>query len=316
MKTTAVTKSSSPKRTFTVPYTAPFSWARALAFYGRRAVAAVEFVDEVSYARSVILNGQPHLIRFSNDALGSALLVEVEGDMRESMADLSMHIRGCFDLDADINVINLHLQQDPRMAKIIAAQSDVRVLAHWSPFETAIRTVLGQQITLTGAAQLNARLVQRAGKIFEGHGGTVSRLYPEPEDVLSADLSDMGTPGARIRTLLGVAEAFMRQPQLFERSASLEETEKRLMAIKGVGSWTAHYIAMRACREPDAFPAGDAGLLRGAANEDGKRPTAAELELSSVMWRPWRAYAAHHLWANAPEKLPVPRLIGRSKVEG
>lgn len=312
---TSTAKVSRPEFRFTVPYVAPFSWSAVLSFYRRRAVAAVEFIDDVSYARSIIVNGQPYLITFSDDARTDTLTVAVGGGVSASAVDLSKHIRRCFDLDADIDVINRHLQQDPLMAKIIAAQSEVRVLAHWSPFETAMRTVLGQQITLTGAAQLNARLVQRAGKPFE-EGGAVSRLFPEPEDVLNADLSDMGAPGARIRTLVGIAEAFIRQPRLFERSTSVEETEKRLMQIKGVGPWTAHYIAMRACREPDAFPAGDAGLLRGAASEDGKRPTAAELELSSVMWRPWRAYAAHHLWANAPEKLPVQCRAGRSNVDG
>jgi AraC family transcriptional regulator of adaptative response / DNA-3-methyladenine glycosylase II len=84
---------------------------------------------------------------------------------------------------------------------------------------------------------------------------------------------------------------------LFERAGSLEETIARLRAIRGIGDWTAHYIAMRACREPDAFPASDVGLLRGAADSAGRRPTPAELMARADAWRPWRAYAAHQLWA-------------------
>ena len=286
MKTPVSKAISQPSSSFTVPYRAPFSWPSALAFYRRRAVTSVESVDDVSYCRSVTLSGNPHLITFHDNTDAAALVVTVNGKKPGTIHGLSQHVRTSFDLDADIGEINRHLAQDPLMAKIISTQSDVRVLTHWSPFETAMRTVLGQQITLSGAAQLNARLVQRAGKRFDSGGAGIDRLYPEPEDVLLADLSDMGAPGARMRTLVAIAEAFIRQPELFQRSGSVEETEKRLMKIKGVGPWTAHYIAMRACREPDAFPAGDAGLLRGAARDDGKRPTIAELELFSNAWRP------------------------------
>ncbi len=110
----------------------------------------------------------------------------------------------------------------------------------------------------------------------------------------------MGMPGARVATLKTVADAVLRDPQLFERGASLDETIARLRALRGIGDWTAHYIAMRACREPDAFPAGDVGLLRGAADASGIRPTPTALLARAEAWRPWRAYAAHHLWAADP----------------
>lgn len=94
-----------------------------------------------------------------------------------------------------------------------------------------------------------------------------------------------------------MTDAYLSTPALFDRGFSIEETVARLSKIKGIGPWTAHYIALRACREPDAFPAGDAGLLRGAASENGERPTAQALTHRAEAWRPWRAYAAHYIWA-------------------
>ncbi len=103
-------------------------------------------------------------------------------------------------------------------------------------------------------------------------------------------------PGARVATLKTMAEAAVADDELFDTARSLDDTIARLRAIKGIGEWTAHYIAMRACRQPDAFPASDVGLLRGAAGGDGSRPTPAALLRRAEAWRPWRAYAAHHLW--------------------
>jgi AraC family transcriptional regulator of adaptative response / DNA-3-methyladenine glycosylase II len=132
-------------------------------------------------------------------------------------------------------------------------------------------------------------------------------IFPTPRQVLAADLSAMGMPGARIATLTAVAEAAIADPGLFERGASIEDTVARLRAVRGIGDWTAHYVAMRACGEPDAFPAGDVGLLRGAADAEGRRPTAAALLAKAEPWRPWRSYAAHQLWAADSARSAVAR---------
>ena len=107
----------------------------------------------------------------------------------------------------------------------------------------------------------------------------------------------MGMPGARVRTMQAMAQALLDDPLLFRRSQTVEETVDRLCVIKGIGPWTAQYIAIRACREPDGFPASDAGLLRGSANAEGVRPTPRELTARAEKWRPYRAYAAQHIWA-------------------
>ena len=152
-----------------------------------------------------------------------------------------------------------------------------------------MRSIIGQQVSVERARHLNGVLVSRCG------GGA----FPSPRGVLEADLAGMGMPGARVATLKTMAEAALADARLFERSLTLDGTIAKLKGIRGIGDWTAHYIAMRACREPDAFPESDVGLLRGAA-QDGRRPTPAQLLERAETWRPWRAYAAHHLWAVDP----------------
>jgi AraC family transcriptional regulator of adaptative response / DNA-3-methyladenine glycosylase II len=203
-----------------------------------------------------------------------------------------------FDLDADLAAVNAHLAGDPVLAPWVAARPAVRMPGGWDGFEVAMRAVIGQQVSIAAARRLNGRLAERCGAGLPGAAGDgPHRLFPTPEQVLAADLSAMGMPGARIATLKAVAEAALADPGLFERGATVEETVARLRAIKGIGEWTANYIAMRACREVDAFPAGDVGLLRGMADAAGQRPRPAELLARAASWRPWRAYAAQHIWA-------------------
>jgi AraC family transcriptional regulator of adaptative response / DNA-3-methyladenine glycosylase II len=156
----------------------------------------------------------------------------------------------------------------------------------WDGFEVAMRAVLGQQVSVAAARRLLGRLVQLCG----------TRSFPTATEVLAADLAPLGMPGARRATVTAVASAALEDPLLFRRRASAEDTVSRLRAIRGVGEWTAQYIALRGAREPDAFPAGDLGLLRGAA-AGAARPTPAQLLERAERWRPFRAYAAQHLWA-------------------
>lgn len=142
--------------------------------------------------------------------------------------------------------------------------------------------MLGQQITVAAAIRLAGRL---------------AAAYGEP--LAQADLTTLGMPRSRAGTLSSVAAAAIGNPDLFGANCDLEEAIARLRSIRGVGEWTAHYIALRQLREPDAFPAADVGLMRALADNQGRRPSAAELLARAEAWRPWRAYAAQHLWASA-----------------
>jgi AraC family transcriptional regulator of adaptative response / DNA-3-methyladenine glycosylase II len=126
--------------------------------------------------------------------------------------------------------------------------------------------------------------------------GALALAFPTAAQVASADLEAIGMPSARRRAIAATARAALADPHLFESLGTVEETVARLRAIPGVGDWTAQYIALRAAGEPDAFPSSDVGLLRGAAGACGSRPSPTELLARAERWRPWRAYAAQHLW--------------------
>ncbi|MFP5406076.1 MAG: DNA-3-methyladenine glycosylase family protein [Gammaproteobacteria bacterium] len=281
-------------------YEAPFDWAAMLAFFGARAVPGVERLLPGAYLRTIDCAGDPAVLEMRDEPHNASLVAVLHGGTDAAPDDLALRLRRMFDLDADIAAIATHFSRDPVLAPMVATRPAVRVPGHWDPFETAMRAVLGQQVSIERARMLNARLVERAGRVISPAlvDGGPHRLFPAPREVLAADLSDMGMPRARIVALTAVAEAALADPGLFRRSATVEETVARLCAIKGVGPWTAQYIAIRACREPDAFPASDVGLLRGSADAEGRRPSPAELTRQAEAWRPWRAYAAQHLWAH------------------
>lgn len=280
-----------------IPYRGACDWPALLGFLQRRAIPGVEQVVGGSYRRTVRLDGACTTLDVSHDPAGGALTVKAWSSSRA--IDLVIgRVRDMFDLDADLDSINAHLAGDPFMAPLVAERPALRVPGGWDPFEVAVRSIIGQQVSVARARQLNGILVERCGSEWPAEvDGGVHRLFPTPQQVLDADLSAMGMPGARVTTLKTVAGALVENPRLFERGSTLDDTIARLRSLRGIGDWTAQYIAMRACREPDAFPASDIGLLRGAADATGMRPSRAALLQRAEAWRPWRAYAAHHLWA-------------------
>jgi AraC family transcriptional regulator of adaptative response / DNA-3-methyladenine glycosylase II len=173
----------------------------------------------------------------------------------------------------------------------------LRVPGAWDGFELAVRAVLGQQVTVSAAATLAARLVAAHGKPLPEPAAGLTHVFPAPDALASADLASLGMPRSRAATLNAVATAAVADKHLFDATGGLDEAVRRLRAIRGIGEWTAQYIALRQLREPDAFPAADVGLIRAMAGQDGCRRSADELLDRAETWRPWRAYAAQHLWA-------------------
>jgi AraC family transcriptional regulator of adaptative response / DNA-3-methyladenine glycosylase II len=296
--------------TVRLPYAGPYDWTATLAFLAQRAIEGVEQVSSGIYRRTIRTDDLTGTLEVAHDEAGGALLATVcagasraspraAGRRRAAAIEAAIaRVRRMFDLDADLPAIAAHLARDPSMAALVAARPALRVFRGWDGFEVAARSVIGQQVTVARARQLNGILVDRCGSDWPGGAsGRLRRMFPAAQHVVDANLSAMGMPGARVATLKTVARAALADPRLFDRAGSIDDTIARLRAIRGVGDWTAHYIAMRACGEPDAFPASDIGLLRGAADASGNRPTAGELLARAEAWRPWRAYAAHQLWA-------------------
>jgi AraC family transcriptional regulator of adaptative response / DNA-3-methyladenine glycosylase II len=217
-----------------------------------------------------------------------------------ALPSIIARVRRVFDLAADPDQIGEHLAQDSTLAPLVAARPGLRVPGAWDGFELAMRAIYGQQITVPAATKLLGKLVLAHGmrlsaSVRDSEG--LSYVFPSLQAIASADATGFAMTGARARALIALAEAITADPMIFSRGADLEQAIAKLRALPGIGEWTAQYIAMRELREPDAFPAADIGLLRAMADASGRRPTPEQLLARAEAWRPWRAYAALHLWA-------------------
>jgi len=171
-------------------------------------------------------------------------------------------------------------------------------------FELAVRAIVGQQISVTGARTLVRRLVTACGMPLKRSQGTLTHLFPLSQVVASADLQGLGLTNGRVKALQALARAVIEEGLVLDRSADREQMVARLQQLPGVGPWTAAYIAMRALGDPDAFPVTDLGLRRALAQQ-GIVADPSSIERYAQAWRPWRAYAAQHLWASLPGTLSV-----------
>lgn len=278
-------------------YQPPYDWAAMLGFLSLRAITGLERVEAGVYRRSIRVDGCHGWISVAPGA-GDWLEVGVEVSDAEVLAEVARRLRAMFDLDAQPGLINAQLAADPLMAQLVAARPGLRVPGAWDGLELAIRAVLGQQITVVAAIRLAGKLVAQYGQPLATPHAGITHLFPTPQVLAAADLATLGMPNARGRTLSGVAQALLDDPQLFEPKASLNDGVARLVALPGIGDWTAQYIAMRQLREPDAFASGDIGLINALAALEGGPVSARQLWARAEAWRPWRAYAAQHLWAS------------------
>jgi AraC family transcriptional regulator of adaptative response / DNA-3-methyladenine glycosylase II len=282
---------------FSESYKPPFDWPTLLEYFRFRCIDGVEEVVEDRYRRTIGIDGGSAILEVHHDGSNCRLEVSINGCKEHGrLADWKGRIRRMFDLDADVEAIGRHLSLDPFLALLVKQRPGLRIPGGWEPFEIAARTVFGQHVSIAAARLLNGRLVQRCGAMsgFE----RLNRLFPTPAKVLGADLSAMGMPGARIATLCRIAQAVIDDPSLLAPHGDFQETLTKLRAIGGVGDWTAQYIALRACRQSDAFPASDVGLLRGASLGEEVRIKPKGLIARAEAWRPYRAYAAQHIWAS------------------
>jgi AraC family transcriptional regulator of adaptative response / DNA-3-methyladenine glycosylase II len=276
----------------------PYDWEAMLSFLNARAIPGVEVVSGDSYRRTIAIGDLSGVISVM-PAAKNRVDVSVRFPDMAALPQIIARVRRVFDLAADPDAIGEHLSLDPVLAPLVAARPGLRVPGAWDGFELAVRAIFGQQITVLAATKLLGRLVGTHGarlaaaKDSEG----LSHLFPLPASLANADLADLGMPNARAIAVTSLARAISADPAIFSRGASLEEAIAKLRSLPGIGEWTAQYIAMRELREPDAFPAADIGLLRAMATADGGRPSASALLSRAEAWRPWRAYAALHLWA-------------------
>lgn len=280
-------------------YRPPFDWPRLLAFLATRAIPGVESVDGTSYRRSFRIGDAAGTVCVApardNNAI-EVTICPVSGGRPSAtpVRSIVARLRRLFDLNADPGAIRDALHADPHIGSRLARAPGLRVPGAFTGFELAVRAVLGQQISVRAATTLAGRIAREMGSPCESEVAGINRLFPEPEAFLAEGLSSIGLTEARIETLRGLARAVQSGAIDFEPGAGLDETVRKLSALPGIGAWTAHYIALRAVGEPDAFPASDLGLRKAVGGTALASPR--DLEAMSQTWRPWRGYAALALW--------------------
>lgn len=276
-------------------YQPPYDWPAMLGFFAVRAISGLETVSAGVYSRNFSLHGEHGSFSISAGA-GDWLELTLYQVPTALVPEVIVRVRRMFDLNVDVLPIHRHLATDPLLAPLIAARPGVKVPGAWDGLELAIRAVLGQQITVVAAIKLAGKLVERYGARVASPVPGLSHLFPEAAVLAQADLATLGMPRSRGRTLSGVAQALLDNPRIFDPGPDLRASVSPLLALWGVGEWTAQYIALRQMRHADAFPVADVGLLNALSALEGRPVTATELLARAEAWRPYRGYAAQLLW--------------------
>jgi AraC family transcriptional regulator of adaptative response / DNA-3-methyladenine glycosylase II len=280
-------------------YRPPFDWTGLLAFLRARTLRGVEHVTDDAYRRTVRLGDTAGWIAVRDHPDRRALTVELTHSLTPVLPALLGRLRHLFDLSARPDVITEHLASDPALAAAVRRNPGLRVPGAFDGFELGVRAILGQQVTVKAATTLAGRFVDAFGESLATPDAELTRLSPTPVRIASASIDDVASLGiiqARARSIVALADAIASGRLTLEPGADPEQAIAHFVALPGVGPWTAHYVAMRALRWPDAFPREDIVLRQRLG---GVTPRRAE-EISR-RWRPWRSYATLHLWRSAAD---------------
>jgi AraC family transcriptional regulator, regulatory protein of adaptative response / DNA-3-methyladenine glycosylase II len=274
----------------------PFDGAGLMAFFSARTVPGVEEMIPGGYRRSLSLehgSGVVDLVPRA-DHVDATFALDDERD-REAAVD---GCRRLLDLDRDPAPIAAHLGADPVIGHLVAADPGRRVPGHPDGCELAVRAVLGQQVSVTAGTRLVARVVAELGTSLAHPVGAVTHTFPPPAAIAGLDPAGLPMPRSRARTVVALAGELAAGRLVLDDTVAPDEAYTALLALPGIGPWTAGYIGMRALRDPDAFIPGDAGVRHGLMRL-GRDPSPRAAERVSEPWRPYRAYAVQHLLALA-----------------
>lgn len=277
-----------------LPFRGDLEWSGLLRFFAARAIPGVESVDvhAGAYRRTIVVDGDPGVLEVAAGAAGEHLELRAHLPHWEGLIHVVERARRLAGLDLDLDDVHAVLGADPVLAPLLAARPGVRVPGAWDGFETGVRAILGQQVSVAGATTLSGRLVERLGTPVPGLSALdLTHTFPDPATVAAADLDGLGLTGARATAVRAFAAAVADDDVRLDGSAPLDELVASLVRLPGIGPWTAHYLALR-LGERDAFPAGDLVLRRAF-----ERRSSGVLAQAAEAWRPWRALAALHLWS-------------------
>jgi len=287
-----------------LPYRQPFSWPAMLEFFAGRATPGVESVSGDTYRRTISVRGNHGVIAISPQKRSPFLTLTLSGVDTSALFEIVQKAREVFDLDAPIGEITTTLKRDDSLKALIKLSAGIRVPGAWDGFELTIRAILGQQISVKAATTLAGRIAYQYGEMlqlsYESKDTELHRIFPSAERLRRARMNNVGLVKSRAATIRRVAAAAADGALSFDVAQEPEEFCANLTRIKGVGDWTAQYVAMRVLKNPDAFPSTDLGLLKalGLVQSRTGQATPQELLSRADAWRPWRAYAALLLWSS------------------
>ncbi|WP_394826788.1 AlkA N-terminal domain-containing protein [Pendulispora albinea] len=278
-------------------YRPPFDWATLLKFLGDRAIPGVESVTDGVYRRTVRIGESSGVVSVEHDPHRGALWAHASVSLSGVLMPLRARLRDLFDLDAHPRAIVEHLGSDPLLGPLVAARPGLRVPGAFDRFETGVRAIAGQMVSVRAATTLAGRIARAFGDPLGEREGEGDRLFPTAGVLAAASIdqvASLGFPRARALALIGLARAVADGALVLDDDAGTYESKiEAFKALPGFGEWTAQYMAMRVLGWPDAFPASDLGVRKAL----GMAPASAVLTMAEP-WRPWRAYAAMHLWTS------------------
>jgi AraC family transcriptional regulator of adaptative response / DNA-3-methyladenine glycosylase II len=292
--------------TLFVAYRPPFDWTALINFLAPKAIPGVEVIESDCYRRTIAIDGEVGEMEVRPDNSGPRLRVDVRLSNLGPLFQVIERVRRMFDVGADPLQITRHLSCSSRLKPLVEKRPGLRVPGVWDGFEFAVLSTLEAQLTGRNPERVIGSLVKTFGTPLKSSTPALNHLFPQPEQLAEADLSIVGIRGGCARAIRTLARSVLGKRLTFDTSRSLEDALSRLCAVRGLDERERDYIAMRVFGEPDAFPPWD-HMLRRAVSADGTPVIPAQLLGISEPWRPWRAYAAMHLWVAGAEMVSTHR---------
>ncbi len=279
-------------------YRPPIAIDPLLQFLGDRAIPGIESFDGTTFRRAVRTPDGAHTVIALTPRLDRhEVILRLPADVVRPSPLIPL-ARRLLDIDADPTVIDAALSSDAALRPLVRATPGIRVPGAADGFELAVRAILGQQVSVRAARTFAGRIAAATGTRIERPLDGITHLFPTAEQLAASPLGSFGLTTTRAATLRRIAELVSSGDLDLSGTADRQATTERLLAVPGIGPWTAAYIAMRALRDPDAFPVGDLGVRLGF-EALGLSTAPADTLAYAERWRPWRAYAVMHLWNGA-----------------